>query len=426
MMNQTTYLTYKSILDGELMPALGCTEPIAIALAGAKVRQVLGEMPLSIKLYCSGNVIKNVKGVVVPNSDGMRGIESAATLGVVGGDADAELEVLMAITPAHCATAQNLLDAGFSTCELKEEIDNLFISIEAVGEHHTALVEIVNRHNLISRIERDGQVLHSLDGLNSPSADKTKSKMTVRGILDFAACVRMEDIQGTIGEQIRCNTAISQAGLTEEYGAQVGRILLDSFPDHVSLRAKARAAAGSDARMAGCAKPVIINSGSGNQGITVSLPIIAYAQELGKSDEVLYRALTVSNLISIHLKKNIGNLSAFCGAVTAAAGVAAAITYLYDGSYEEICNSITNTLANVGGIICDGAKASCAAKIASAVDAAVMASHMSRRGQVFLFGEGIVQEDIEDTIRAVGHVGRVGMKITDVEILKIMTQEIQI
>ncbi len=424
-MNDQLYHAYKSILDGELLPALGCTEPIAIALAGAKVREVLGEMPLSIKLHCSGNVIKNVMGVVVPNSNGMRGIEAAATLGVVGGCADGELEVLSSVTQHHCDFAQELLDNDFCSCDLKEEIDNLYISIVAQGKCHTALVEIVNRHNLISRIERDGVLLGGLDIMRSSQHSQNKDQLSVAEILNFAACVKMEDIENTIGLQYRCNTAIAHEGIQHPYGAQVGNTLLSCYPDHVSLRAKAYAAAGSDARMAGCSLPVVINSGSGNQGLTVSLPVVMYAEELGADTERLYRALTISNLISIHLKKHIGNLSAFCGAVTAAAGTAAAITYLHDGHEDDICYSITNTLANVGGILCDGAKASCAAKIASAVDAAIMGSQMGRRGLTFQHGEGIVQEDIEETIRAIGHVGRVGMKITDVEILKIMIRELQ-
>lgn len=423
-MDKAIYDSYISVLEAELMPALGCTEPIAIALAGAKVREVLGEMPEKILLFCSGNVIKNVQGVIVPNSGGMYGISAAATLGVLGGFADKELEVLSGINAKHRKEAKELLDNGFCTCHHQGDIDNLFISISATYKEHSATVKIINRHSLITYIEKDGDILFSLDAFESGRHSADKELLSVARIIEFADCVKIKDLKNTIGVQIKCNQRISQEGLKRPYGAQIGRNILASYPDHVSVRAKAFAASASDARMAGCAKPVVINSGSGNQGITVSIPVIVYAQELGVTNAQLYRAVVVSNLLSIHIKRHIGNLSAFCGAVTASAGVSGAITYLRGGNYEQICNSITNTLGNVGGIICDGAKSSCAAKISSAVDASILASNMSLNGNFFKHGEGIVQSNIEATIKAIGYVGRVGMHNTDKEILKIMTHEV--
>lgn len=423
-MEREIYESYISILNAELMPALGCTEPIAIALAGAKVREILGEMPDKISIFCSGNVIKNVQGVVVPNSDGMYGISAAATLGVLVGSADKELEVLSGVLASHRKQAKELLKNDFCTCHHQGDEDNLFISINATSKKHSATVKIINRHNLVTYIEKDSNVLFSLEAFESDRHNFDKELLSVAGILKFANCVKVKDLKNTIVEQIKCNQRISQEGLKHPYGAEVGRNLIVNYPDHVSVRAKAFAASASDARMAGCAKPVIINSGSGNQGITVSLPVIVYANELGVTNAQLCRAMVVSNLLSIHIKRHIGNLSAFCGAVTASAGVSGAITYLRGGDYEQICNSITNTLGNVGGIICDGAKSSCAAKISSAVDAAILASNMSLNGNFFHQGEGIVQSNIEDTIKAIGYVGRVGMHNTDIEILKIMTNEV--
>ncbi len=425
-MNKTIYNAYLSVLNGELLPALGCTEPIAIALASAKVREVLGEMPTNISLECSGNVIKNVQGVIVPNSGGLYGINASAILGVVGGNANEELEVISNVTDEDRLKTKELLETDFCQCKLKEDIDNLFISITAISEKHTATVTIINRHNLITHIEKDGEILFKLEGIGSDKHNKEKELLNVSDILDFANCVKLEDIQNTILLQMKYNTEISQEGLRNSYGANIGKTMLASYPEHIFVQIRAKASAASDARMAGCSKPVIINSGSGNQGITVSIPVIEYGKYINASEEQICRAVVLSNLLSIHLKRHIGNLSAFCGAVTAGSGVSAALTYLKGGNLQEICDSITNTLGNVGGIICDGAKASCAAKISSSVDAAILASEMSFKGHVFQCGEGIIQENIEDTIRAIGHVGKIGMHITDIEILKIMTNELKV
>ena len=423
----------KEIIDllySELVPALGCTEPIAIAYAAAKARQVLGTMPEHIDICCSGNIIKNVKGVLVPNSDGMKGVGAAAVLGVVGGNADLSLEVLSCVTEEHIEASKNLLDEGFFSCQLQEGVANLYIVATVTAGEHTASVTIVNRHTMIAEIKKDGEVIYQLSKYDADmQQDKNENKpwvLSMENILDFANTVELDAVKPLLDSQIEMNTAIAREGLSNVYGAQVGRTLLDCYPEDVRTRARAYAAAGSDARMGGCSLPVVINSGSGNQGMTVSLPVLQYAEKWGISDERKYRALLISNLTAIHLKHYIGSLSAFCGAVTAACAAGGAITYMAGGTFDQICNTITNTLANVGGIVCDGAKASCAAKIASAVDAAILGHQMSMMGRAFPAGDGIIQETIEDTIKSIGYVGRVGMKETDIEILHIMMDDVDL
>lgn len=425
-MEKSLYQNYVRILENELVPALGCTEPIAIAYAAAKAKEVLGEFPDRVEMCCSGNIIKNVKGVTVPNSGGLKGIDVAATLGIVGGDATKELEVLEQVTQEDIQKTKELVDAGFCRCSLQEDVENLYIVARVEKGEHYAEITIINRHTLITRIVRDGEVLftHKVSQSSPDYADK--SLLNVRDILEFANTVDMEDIREVIGRQIAMNTEISTEGLANNYGAEVGKTLLEIYGDDVKVRARARAAAGSDARMGGCSLPVVINSGSGNQGMTVSLPVIEYAKELGLSEERLYRSLVVSNLISIHQKKYIGSLSAYCGAVSAACGAGAAITYMMGGTEEEIGLTIVNTIANVGGIVCDGAKSSCAAKIASSVEAAILAHSMAMRHRSFQPGEGIVQGDVEATIRSIGYIGRVGMKLTDTEILNIMIDRVHV
>lgn len=423
----------KEIIDllySELVPALGCTEPIAIAYAAAKARQVLGKMPEHIDIRCSGNIIKNVKGVLVPNSGGMKGVGAAAVLGVVGGDADLSLEVLSRVSDAHIEETKKLLAEGFFSCQLQEGVSNLYIVATVTAEGHEASVTIVNRHTMIAEMTRDGQVIYQLSKYDSDmQKEKEQAKpwtLTMEGILDFAETVELDAVKPLLDSQMEMNMAIAREGLSNVYGAQVGRTLLDCYPEDVRTRARAYAAAGSDARMGGCSLPVVINSGSGNQGMTVSLPVMQYAEKWGISDEKRYRALLISNLTAIHLKHYIGSLSAFCGAVTAACAAGGAITYMAGGTFTQICNTIINTLANVGGIVCDGAKASCAAKIASAVDAAILGHQMSMMGRAFPAGDGIIQGNIEDTIKSIGYVGRVGMKETDIEILHIMMDNVEL
>ncbi|MBR3705788.1 MAG: serine dehydratase subunit alpha family protein [Firmicutes bacterium] len=417
------------LLYSELVPALGCTEPIAIAYAAAKARQVLGQMPEHIDIRCSGNIIKNVKGVLVPNSGGMKGVGAAAVLGVVGGNADLALEVLSSVTDEHIAETRKLLDEGFFSCQLQENVANLYIVATVNAGGHTASVTIVNRHTMIAEMTRDGHIIYQLSQYADMQKEKEKSKpwtLTMEGIVDFANTVDLAEVKPLLDSQIEMNSAIAREGLSNTYGAQVGKTLLDCYPEDVRTRARAYAAAGSDARMGGCSLPVVINSGSGNQGMTVSLPVLQYANKWGISEEKTYRALLISNLTAIHLKHYIGSLSAFCGAVTAACAAGCAITYLAGGTFEQICNTIINTLANVGGIVCDGAKASCAAKIASAVDAAILGHQMSMLGRSFSGGDGIIQDNIEDTIKSIGYVGRVGMKETDIEILHIMMDDVEL
>ena len=425
MQNNLQYQSYIAALSRELVPALGCTEPIAIAFAAAKAREVLGIFPERMEMLCSGNVIKNVKSVTVPNSGGLSGVEIAAVLGVVGGNAARDLEVLEEITPEHIQRAQELLQNGFFRYTLAEGVENLYIAASVYAGEESARVTIINRHTLITEIVKNDTVVYK----NDPIEQKTGiecSLWSVKGILDYVTNGDLSPVKEILQRQIQMNSAIASEGLSQPYGAQVGRTLLDCEGDTLRTRAKAYAAAGSDARMGGCSLPVVINSGSGNQGMTVSLPVIVYARELGASEETLLRALALSNLISIYQKHYIGSLSAFCGAVTAACGSGAAITYLSGGDYDAICRTIINTTANVGGIICDGAKSSCADKIASSIDAAIMAHNMSMRGLCFHDGEGVVKGDVEDTIRSIGYIGRVGMKETDIQILHLMMNQVDL
>lgn len=425
-MDQNLYQNYVKILDHELVPALGCTEPIAIAYAAAKARAVLGEFPDHVEMCCSGNIIKNVMGVTVPNSGGLRGIDVAATLGIVGGDAERELEVLEDITEADIEKTKQLVADGFCECRLQEDVENLYIVAKVIKGKHFAEVTIINRHTLITKIVKDDEVIFRHKVSESSPDFVDKSLLNVEDILTFANEVNLDDVRAVLSNQIQMNSAISEEGMKNPYGAEVGRTLLEVYGDDVKVRARARAAAGSDARMGGCSLPVVINSGSGNQGMTVSLPVMEFAKALNCTEDELYRALVVSNLIAIHQKKYIGSLSAYCGAVSAACGAGAAITYMKGGTLEEVGLTIVNTIGNVGGIVCDGAKSSCAAKIASAVEAAIMAHFMAMKHHSFQPGEGIVQENVEDTIKSMGYIGRVGMKITDTEILNIMIDRVDV
>ena len=420
-MNSKIYDTYVALLHTELTMATGCTEPIAIAYAGAKLREVLGKIPEHCTVFCSGNIVKNVFAVTVPNSGGSRGIDTAALLGIIGGDVSAGLDVLHAVTPEHIAQMKELVAAGCCGCELVEGVANLYIRIEAEAGADTALVEIKDYHSNITRIEKNGQVL--FDAADAPESAKgpDKSLLNLRDIYAFAKELNPDDVRETLKNQIKCNSAIAEEGLKNPWGAQVGRTILEGeCGDSLMNRARAWAAAGSDARMNGCPLPVVINSGSGNQGITVSMPVWVYAKEYGIAEDDLLRALAFANLVSLLQKRCIGSLSAYCGATSAATGAACGIAFMLGESFETISGLITNCINTIGGMVCDGAKSSCAAKIAAAVGTALTSLEMSRRGRVFLPGEGLVKDDIEDTIQAVGRMGRDGMKGTDVEILKIM------
>lgn len=421
-MDKRIYENYVRILENELVPALGCTEPIALAYAAAKAVKTLESFPDHLTVLCSGNIIKNVKGVKVPNSGGMKGVEAAAILGAVGGDPDQALEVLETVGPEDLEKTKRLLAEGFCDCALKEGVANLYIEARAVKGSGEAVVVIEGEHTNIVRIEKDRELLYEKEPeAVQDEADKPdKALLNLEDIITFAEEADLNDVRKVLERQVRYNTRIAEEGLKNPWGAQVGRVIAEEFGDDVKWRAVAKAAAGSDARMSGCSLPVIINSGSGNQGMTCSLPVIEYGRELGKSEDEILRALCVSNLVALNQKKYIGSLSAYCGAVCAAAGAGAGITYLCGGTMEQIENTVVNTIADAGGIVCDGAKPSCAAKIATSLQAAVLSHKMAMRGLTFSRGEGLVMDCPEDTIKAVGYVGRAGMKQTDVEILNLM------
>ncbi|HNX73853.1 MAG TPA: L-serine ammonia-lyase, iron-sulfur-dependent, subunit alpha [Spirochaetales bacterium] len=434
MLPKNLYDEYLAMLKEELVPATGCTEPIAVAYAAAKAREVLGQMPERLEVGCSANIIKNVKGVTVPNTGGLRGIRAAATAGVVGGVADARLEVLQSLTQDHIEKTKALLAQGFCSTWLVEGVEGVYIEVRAFAGSASSRVIIEKTHTGIAYIEKDGQVLLDTRDLNTSKSKQYTEQhdaslgtpsLKVSSILEFADTVRMEDVAGIIRRQIELNSAIADEGLKHDYGMAVGKSLLRGEENDVRVRARARAAAGSDARMGGCAMPVVINSGSGNQGLTVSVPVIEYAKELGASEEKLIRALVLSNLVSLEQKSYIGKLSAYCGAVSAAVGSAAGIAYLEGGTYEQIAASITNTIVTADGIVCDGAKASCAAKIATALEAAILGQEMGMKdgGKSFSSGDGLVGKDVDDTIRNVGIVGAQGMRQTDVEIINLMLKE---
>ena len=420
-MNQALYSAYVKILEEELVPAMGCTEPIAVAYAAALARKALGEMPQSVEVHVSANIIKNVKSVVVPHTGGLRGIGAAVAAGIVAGDADRELEVLSAVTEEQVeAMAAYLKDTPISIAAS----DNGYIfdiQIRANAGEHTAFVQIAGSHTNVIRVEKDGVVLRSLEYTEGGQAEKTdRSLLNVEQIIEFADCVDIEDVKAVLDRQIDFNSTIAEEGLSGKWGANIGRVLLNAYGNDVANRAKATAAAGSDARMSGCEKPVVINSGSGNQGMTASLPVIVYAKELNTTREQLYRALVVSNLVTIHLKTGIGRLSAYCGATSAGCGAGAGITYLYGGKANEISHTIVNAVAINSGMVCDGAKASCAAKIASAVEAGLLGMQMQMQGEQFYGGDGIVVKGVENTIRNVGRLARYGMAETDKEIINMM------
>ena len=418
-MNQKTYDSYVKILKTELVPALGCTEPIALAYASAKAVDLLGDFPERMEALCSGNIIKNVKGVKVPCSGGLKGVEAAVILGACGGDSSRELEVLESVQEEDRARTNALLREGFCTCLLKEGVPNLFIEIHAFKGTDSSVVRIEQKHTNITYMEQNGRVLFEKES-SGGEQQADKSLLNLGDIIAFAREVNLSDVRDCLERQIQYNMAISEEGLAHQWGAGVGRMVLEEFGQDVRWRAIARAAAGSDARMSGCSLPVIIISGSGNQGMTCSLPVIEYARSTGKSQEELLRALCVSNLTAQDQKRYIGPLSAYCGAVCAAAGAGAGITYLCGGTAEQIENTVVNTIVNAGGITCDGAKPSCAAKIFSSLQAAFLGHSLDMKGFRFEAGEGLAMDTAEETVKAIGYMGREGMRQTDIEILNLM------
>ena len=413
--------TYIQILKEELLPAMGCTEPIAVAYAGAIARQTLGVLPETVELVVSGNIIKNVKSVIVPHTGGRKGLQTAVSAGICCGRADCGLQVLSEVDEAALAG----LDAFLLSAEITVRESNaccpfdIQVTVRAGADE--AYVRIIGTHTTVVTVRRNERLL-----IDRPFTDEVvqaaenRKLLNIRDIVEFANTVPLEQVRPTLARQIEYNMAIAEAGIRGHYGAEIGKILLRSYGSSVHNRAKAYAAAGSDARMNGCEKPVVINSGSGNQGMTASIPVIIYARECGASEETLYRALVISNLVTIHLKTGIGSLSAYCGATSAGAGAGAGICYLYGGQYDEIAHTIVNALAINSGMLCDGAKASCAAKIASAVEAGLLGMQMYMHDSQFYCGDGLVAQNVEETIRAVSAVAREGMRGTDEEIIHIM------
>ncbi len=415
------YQYYTKILNEELQPAMGCTEPIAIAYAAAKARELLGTLPDNILIEVSGSIIKNVKSVYVPNTNHLKGIEAAATAGIIAGDSKKELEVIAVVTNEQIAQMNEFLKTV--PIEVKH-VDNgiLFeITVTLYKDDSYSKVSIANYHTNIVLVEKDNEIIFQKD-LNVIDTRTDRSVLNMEEIWDYINTVDINDIKDILEKQMNYNYAIALEGLNGDYGASIGSIMISCNGKDIKTRAKAMAAAGSDARMNGCELPVVINSGSGNQGITCSVPVIEYANELKVDSDTLFRALALSNLTAIHQKTGIGTLSAYCGVVSAGVGAGAGIVYLSGGSYEDIANTIVNTLAIVSGIICDGAKASCAAKIVSSLDAAMLGYDMCKNGKRFLDGDGIVEKGVEETIKTIGRLSRNGMKETNEEIIKIMVE----
>lgn len=421
--NSTVYQTYVQILHRELIPAMGCTEPIAIAYCAAMARSVLGVIPDRVEIIASGNIIKNVKSVVVPNTNGSKGISAAAAIGILGGDETAQLEVI-----AHVSEeAKDRLPDYLKTTPITvTPADSEYVLDVTVTVHHGtsyASVRAVNEHTNLVHIEKDNRVLKDKEILNIVDESAPDyNLLNVKDICDFADSCDLKEVAPLLERQIRYNSAIADEGMTGKYGAAIGQTLIRAYGNDVKIRAKARAAAASDARMNGCELPVIITSGSGNQGLTASLPVIEYAKEENLPEEKLLRALLVSNLITLHAKQGIGRLSAYCGAVSAGAGAGAGIAYLLGGDTATVSHTIVNALAITSGIVCDGAKSSCAAKIAASVDAGILGFEMYRNGHQFYGGDGLVVKGVENSIYNFSHLGRVGMKQTDREIIRMMTQ----
>ncbi|MDQ7796595.1 MAG: L-serine ammonia-lyase, iron-sulfur-dependent, subunit alpha [Spirochaetia bacterium] len=471
MLSPEVYHAYCAILHEELVPAMGCTEPIAVAYAAAYARDVLGMRPERIELRVSANIVKNVKGVTVPNTGGMRGLEAAAIAGVVGGDAARKLEVLQSLDPGQLEEVRRLVQEGMCKVSLAEGIVGLYIEVWAfappeekaasatetagVPVQASAHVVVEHTHTGIALVEKDGRLV--FDRNNAKAADTSGQStmklrrdecagcdaapressmafvsadrheyalLNVRDILEFADTLRLRDIEAPLRAQIELNQAIAQEGLKGDWGVSVGKTLM-KYRDasDVRVRARALAAAGSDARMAGCPMPVVINSGSGNQGLTVSLPVIEFARTLKVGEEKLLRALAVSNLVALEQKEYVGKLSAYCGAVSAAVGAAAGIAYLQGASYEQLSAVVIDSIATADGILCDGAKSSCAAKIATALESAMLALELGmHEGRRFRDDEGLAGADVEETIRNVGIVAKNGMRATDAEIIRVMLE----
>lgn len=417
------YNLYINILKEELVPAMGCTEPICLAYAAAKAREVLGTLPNKVDILASGNIIKNVKSVIVPNTNGMKGLKASVAIGIIGGNPEKELEVIANVTSEQKQETQKFLDntpMNITHIDSEEQLD---VTVKVYNDEHSASVRISGFHTNIVHIQKDTNTLFKSNTISKPSKELTdRSILNMEGIYDFANSVEINDIKELLERQLKYNKAISEEGLKNDWGANIGSLLLRNYGNDVKIKAKAWAAAGSDARMNGCEMPVIINSGSGNQGITVSMPVLAYAKEFNIEEERIYRALVVSNLTAIHQKTLIGRLSAYCGAISAGCAAACGVAYLLGEDLETISKTLTNALAVTSGIICDGAKASCAAKIATAVESGLMGYYMCKNKKNFCDEDGIIGIGVEKTIKNIGTLASKGMRETDKVIIGIMTE----
>ena len=425
-MERSLYNTYVDILKTQLVPAMGCTEPIAVAYAAALAAQALRKKTgpafiHNVHISVSSNIIKNVKSVIVPNTGGLHGLEAAAAAGIVAGDPTKKLLVISQVTDAQKELIRDFLQEADFVVEESDSGELFDILITLTSDSHTAQCRIAGTHTNVVRIASDGTTeLEKTLAAEDNEEHSQLEELAMEQIVEFAQCVEIDDVKQTLDQQITCNMDIAREGLNHAYGARIGQVLLKARGDDPVTRARAYAAAASDARMGGCEKPVVINSGSGNQGITASIPVVIYAEHLGSTQEQMYRALVISNLVTLHLKCGIGPLSAYCGAISAGCGAAAGVTYLYGGGFKEIAHTVVNALAINSGVICDGAKASCAAKIASAVEAGLLGMEMYRQGSQFHGGDGIVSKGVENTIRNVSQLASQGMRKTDTEIIKIM------
>ena len=420
------YQAYVEILKEELIPAMGCTEPIALAYAAARAREVLGALPESVQLQVSGSIIKNVKSVIVPNTGHLKGMEAAVAAGIIAGSAEKELEVISEVSEDKKTAIRDYLQTVPISIQHIEQGHVFDIIVTERSGDSYAKVRIADFHTNICLIEKNGRVLYEKPLLNEEARRDSRadrSLLNMKDIWDFAETADLQDVADLLERQIRYNNAIAEEGLLGDYGANIGQVLLSTYGNDVSIRAEAKAAAGSDARMNGCEMPVVICSGSGNQGMTTSIPVIVYAQELKVSEEKLYRALALANLVTIHEKTPIGVLSAFCGAVSAGAGAGAGIAYLHGATLEEIGHTITNAVGVTSGMICDGAKASCAGKIANSVEAGIIGYNMCKTGNNYQPGDGIVGKDVEETLANVGTLAKKGMEKTNEVIIDIMIKE---
>ena len=415
--------SFLQILTEEMIPAMGCTEPIALAFASARAREVLGGFPERMLARCSGNMIKNVRCVTIPNSGGLTGIETACTLGAFGGDASRVMEVLEAVTPENRVEAVSFIERGGCTVDYLDSEIPLHFIIEVERGNDRVSVEVRHAHTNIVRIEKNGETVYQNQAAIAQSEGADRSMLSVDNIKEFADTIEISRVKALMDQAIRYNMDIAYEGMSGDYGLGIGRVLRDTYPDSCITRMKAYAAAASEARMAGCDMPVIINSGSGNQGLASTVPVIVYAREKALPQETLYRSLVFSCLLTTYQKEFIGKLSAFCGAVSASCAAGAAITYMVGGTLQQIKDTIANTLADIPGIICDGAKISCAAKIASALDAAMFSHALAMRGKTYAAFTGILKQDAGETISCVGYIGKVGMAQTDKEIVRVMLEK---